>query len=98
DAGGTATSSFGGPTESAPAAADFPAIGTTYTGNIAPGEVFINWPRIDGPEDIKAALQQLAVVTRTRDARPRGQPIRPADPPGKTGRAPLRVCAAPARS
>jgi hypothetical protein len=60
DTGGTATSSFGRSGASTPAAADSPTIGTTSTGSVAPGEVFINWARIDSPEDVKAALQQMA--------------------------------------
>lgn len=103
DAGGAAGSSFGEPGSPAPAAADFPAVGTTpeeqhisrpnlhqpdadresqalpwrpaeqpaalgssspgaqgSTFDVAPGEVFINWARIDGPDDVKAAIQQVA--------------------------------------
>ena len=39
-------------------ASDFPDLGPGQ--NVAPGEVFINWARIDGPEELKAAIQQMA--------------------------------------
>jgi hypothetical protein len=44
-----------------PAALGSSAPGTQDSAsNVAPGEVFINWARIDGPEDVKAAIQQMA--------------------------------------
>ncbi|HYN38222.1 MAG TPA: hypothetical protein VES39_03115 [Rhodospirillales bacterium] len=59
-AGGAAGSSYGGSDVTTPAAADFPAVGTTSGSTVAPGQIAINWARIDGPDDIKLAMQQLA--------------------------------------
>ena len=63
DAGGTATSSFGGSDVSTPAAADFPTIGTTSTGDAStrsvPGDLFVDCAA--PPEKPPVVLEQVTI-------------------------------------